>query len=188
MSNYLVRLVLVFSTCCFSIPTPLHLSYAQADDGVLSRLDAISMRLKKLEQPVAPEKLDWIRASVSDGWKAYGDASGAWSSGYTPFHYTKTKTGLVILTGMMSGCANRNSPVFTLPENFRPARTHIFTPAALVGGKVGIAHVYVQPNGQIMFFEIYTMANCDKNNITSNWLSLSGVSFPNKASILAGGK
>jgi len=118
------------------------IAMAQAGDAVLDTLAANSNRLDALESGI-----EWHEADLAPSWTVYGS--------YQPFVYGRTNDGLVLLTGMMSGCASRETPVFVLPVGFRPPKRQIFEVAAVRGGAISIGHVYVHADGRVIFYESY---------------------------------
>lgn len=147
---------------------------AQAGDAILDTIVATKDRLDELESDI-----EWQNPELENGWTVYG--------AYQPFVYGKTKEGLVILSGMMSGCAKRGVPVFVLPDGYTPSMRQIFTVSAVQGGDYSIGQVYIYVDGRVIFYEAYQpwgKKTCDVlNQPSASWMSLSGVIFPSTDSL-----
>ena len=142
-------------------------TFAQGGNGILDRVEALELGI------------DWQEPDLGAGWTVYSD--------YQPFRYGKTHEDIVILTGMMSGCASRETPVLVLPEGYRPSKPYIFSVASVRGGAISVGHVYVNSDGKVTFYEAYQpwgFRDCDiDKRPTASWMSFSGIAFPSADSL-----
>lgn len=101
----------------------------------------------------------YVQLPLTNGWINFDTVN------YQPGSFTKTETGVVKLTGMISGGGVAQGTVIgTLPLGFRPPRTLVFPAMSnQVGGSLKI-----QPDGKIVCAG-YSHAN---------WVSLSNIIFP----------
>lgn len=95
---------------------------------------------------------------LGNGWSAYG-------SGYPPVQY-KRENGFVSQSGMVKGGTVGYSPVFTLPEGYRPGYIEQFVGAS----SGGLADLRVFANGYVTVYGLFSGTNAS--------VSLSTIRFP----------
>lgn len=108
--------------------------------------------LKSESNPTA-----WQNANLQNGWNHHRD--------YGNVQFSKTFDGIVYLKGTCKGGkTNRESIIFTLPENFRPSTT-LFKTA--LNNDYGPAILGIYPSGNVVV----------KANVDATWLNFDNVSF-----------
>lgn len=99
----------------------------------------------------------WFQATLENGWKNY-------NTGHSEASYFKDSCGLIHLKGLVKdGLEEKDKPIFTLPEGYRPSRRAIFV--TLTHDNI-TARINVDKNGKITH-----------NGGKKGWLSLDGISF-----------
>lgn len=103
----------------------------------------------------------WTACSLQNGWSNYGGA-------YETCGYTITRSGVVILKGMIGGGTLSNGTnLFQLPADLRPAH-HLFFPVAIATNKYG--RIIINKNGNV---EVNTI----ESGATNSYITISGTAF-----------
>lgn len=101
----------------------------------------------------------WTSISSPSGWVEY-------ASTFASPAFTRTKDGVVVLKGLIKdGTATWDTPIFTLPEGYRPDERLIFYVGSYNAGS-GYGRIDVLPNGEVRFMQG-----------TATWISLDSIKF-----------
>ncbi len=103
---------------------------------------------------ILPES--WTAPTFQNSWVNYDTT-------YNQVGYFKDKYGIVHLRGLVkSGTVGGSTPIFTLPEGYRPIKRCIFV--TISNGSIGRCDV--KDTGEVI-----------ANNGSNSWFSLEGISF-----------
>jgi hypothetical protein len=103
----------------------------------------------------------WGSFAYQNNWRDY--TTGTYAGG----QYTKTSAGLVVLRGLVAGgTASWDTPIATLPPEYRPTNRMIFYVGSYDAGNSGFGRVDVLPTGDVRFM-----------SGTNTWVSLDSIRF-----------
>lgn len=181
----LIKIFIVFATSLFfynssavfavdlNVCLEIKKKYSTAEDranAVLECLESLASASDNVTERPPTEKLKFVKPDT------YGPTWSTYSSGYRNFEYSKDANGMVYFRGMMNGCPNSMSSVFSLPEGYRPSYRLIFS--SMGGPGNAHARVDVTPEGKVYFMWSALTSTCPALSGKSKWwLSLEGISF-----------
>ena len=134
---------------------------------IVVRIDALEDSSKNVAFSAADHGAAWTPYPPRDGFQ------------YRDFSYGKSSDGFIHLSGLMSGCPNQDTPIFTLPSEYRPESTQLLSTYST---RSYISMVLVNPAGEVFFWDtsrsrVSTEKSCDQLANNEKWLSLHGLKF-----------
>lgn len=118
----------------------------------------------------------WFNVGTT-GAPAYLSPWTPFGSGFVGARYMRDASGVVHIQGMVQATVNGNgTPIFQLPESFRPGQYLIFGNLRVEGGVYQVAHIQIGPDGWVHEFNTVT----NDSGITQ-WCTLAGILFPAEA-------